>query len=191
MLKTVATAICAGALACGCTALRVGEPPAPRPVKADKPVEQAQAAVPVAPPGPTAPPRTAPSQTPPISPQTPPIPPEPAATPAPPASAPPAAVADDEVIIDDNAPRFPLTGGYAPADPADVGASAAQKIAIDEIYRRDPTRALVENVTRELQVVAGLNYRFVVTMSGGVKYRVVVYRPLQGDMRVTEYEKLQ
>lgn len=97
---------------------------------------------------------------------------------------------DPDVIIDDSAPRLPITGGYAPADKDDVGASAAEKIAIDEIYRRDPQRSLVESVTREVQVVAGLNYRFVVKMSGASSYRIVVYRPLQGGMSVTSFEKL-
>jgi hypothetical protein len=101
-----------------------------------------------------------------------------------------AAPADPDVIIDDSAPRLPLAGGYAPADKDDVGANAAEKLAIEEIYRRDPQRSLVESVTRELQVVAGLNYRFVVKMSGANSYRVVVYRPLEGDMRVSEFEKL-
>jgi hypothetical protein len=100
-----------------------------------------------------------------------------------------AAVAED-VIIDDSAPRLPITGGYAPADRDDVGANAAEALAIAEIYRREPQRSLVESATRELQVVAGLNYRFVVKMSGANSYRVVVYRPLEGDMRVTEFEKL-
>lgn len=101
-----------------------------------------------------------------------------------------AAPAGSDIIIDDSAPRLPITGGYAPADKDDVGASAAEKLAIDEIYRREPQRSLVESVTRELQVVAGLNYRFVVKMSGANSYRVVVYRPLQGEMRVSEFEKL-
>ena len=97
---------------------------------------------------------------------------------------------DEDIIIDDNAPRLPLTGAYAAADPQDIGANAAEKIAIEEIYRREPQRALVENVERELQIVAGVNYRFMVRMSSGERYQIIVYRPLEGDMQVTSYRKL-
>ena len=51
-------------------------------------------------------------------------------------------------------------------------------------------RALVEKVTAEQQVVAGLNYSFTIVMTGGSTYRIVVYRDLQGAMSVTSYEKV-
>ena len=67
---------------------------------------------------------------------------------------------------------------------------AAEKMAIAEIYSREPQRGLVEDVQREAQVVAGMNYRFTVKMSGQNSYRVVVFRPLDGEMMVTSFEKL-
>lgn len=89
------------------------------------------------------------------------------------------------------APAGPvITGGYGGADLNDAGVKAAQAIAVNEIYTRQPTRALVDKVTAETQVVAGLNYRFNITMSGGATYRVVVYRNLQGEMSVSSFEKL-
>ena len=88
------------------------------------------------------------------------------------------------------APRPVITGGYGGADLNDAGVKAAQAIAVNEIYTRHPTRALVDKVTAETQVVAGLNYRFNITMSGGAAYRVVVYRNLQGEMSVSSFEKL-
>lgn len=81
-------------------------------------------------------------------------------------------------------------GGYSPADAANPDVAAAEKLAIDEIYRREPQRSLVESVTREQQVVAGMNYRFIVRMSGANSYSVVVYKPLQGGMAVSSFEKL-
>ena len=69
-------------------------------------------------------------------------------------------------------------------------ATAAEKLAVDEIYRLEPQRSLVENVTREQQVVAGMNFRFTVKMTGMNSYRVVVYKPLQGEMTVSGFEKL-
>lgn len=88
------------------------------------------------------------------------------------------------------APVGPIAGGYGQSNPEDEGLKAAQKIAVDEIYKRNPTRALVEKATAETQVVAGLNYRFTIVMSGGATYRVVVFRDLQGAMSVTSYEKV-
>ena len=84
----------------------------------------------------------------------------------------------------------PLVGGYGNADLNDEGVKAAQALAVNEIYTRNPTRALVEKVSVETQVVAGLNYRFNIVMSGGAAYRVIVFRNLQGEMSVTEFEKL-
>ena len=83
-----------------------------------------------------------------------------------------------------------LVGGYSPANASDPELMAAEKVAIGEIYRRDPQRGLVEDVQREAQVVAGMNYRFTVKMSGMNSYRVVVFRPLQGELMVTSFEKL-
>ena len=83
-----------------------------------------------------------------------------------------------------------IVGGYGPADLASPDVKAAEKLAIDEIYRREPQRGLVENVTREQQVVAGMNYRFSVKMTGQNAYRIVVYKPLQGEMQVSSFEKL-
>lgn len=83
-----------------------------------------------------------------------------------------------------------IVGGYSAADLSDANVKAAQAIAVNEIYARNPTRGLVEKVSAETQVVAGRNYRFNVTMTGGASYRVVVLQPLQGEMKVSTYEKL-
>jgi hypothetical protein len=87
-------------------------------------------------------------------------------------------------------PEPAIVGGYAPADLAYETVKAAQTVATDAIYTRDPTRALVEKVEAEQQVVAGMNYRFVITMTGGAKFGVTVFRDLDGKMEVTEYAKL-
>lgn len=83
-----------------------------------------------------------------------------------------------------------IVGGYGSSNPADEGVKAAQAIAVNEIYTRNPTRALVDKVSAETQVVAGLNYRFTIVMTGGAAYRVIVFRNLQGGMSVTSFEKL-
>ena len=83
-----------------------------------------------------------------------------------------------------------ITGGYAKADKAEARTKEAEDFAVAEIYKRNPTRALVENVDVKVQVVAGLNYAFDITMTGGAHYKVVVYRDLQNVMKVTSYEKV-
>lgn len=111
------------------------------------------------------------------------------AKPAEPAAAPAEAdVATPDANVE--TPPDVVVGGYAPADIADPAVKEAHDLAVAEIYKRDPTRALVENVTAEVQVVAGLNYRFDIQMGGGAKYRVVVYRNLQNELTVSEYEKI-
>ncbi|OYX48241.1 MAG: hypothetical protein B7Y90_11390 [Alphaproteobacteria bacterium 32-64-14] len=76
------------------------------------------------------------------------------------------------------APPPMITGGYAKADPADARTQEAQALAVAEIYKRNPTRALVEKAD------------FDITMTGGARYKIVVYRTLQNALSVTSYEKL-
>src|SRR5690242_3261445 len=65
----------------------------------------------------------------------------------------------------------PVVGGYSPANKSDPNVVAAEKLAIDEIYKRVPQRSLAETVSREQQVVAGMNYRFSIKMSGENSWR--------------------
>jgi hypothetical protein len=90
------------------------------------------------------------------------------------------------------AQRPVIVGGYAPADANDADVKAAEALAVAEIYKREPQRGVVESVTRELQTVAGMNYRFTIKMTGVNSYLVVVYKPLpgQGALSVTTFEKV-
>lgn len=114
----------------------------------------------------------------------------PTSAPAPEPAAEPAAPAGEETPAP-APPEVPIAGGYASADLEDAGVKAALAVATDAIYTRDPTRALVEKAEAQVQVVAGLNYAFDITMTGGAHYKIVVYKPL-GDakMEVTSYEKV-
>jgi hypothetical protein len=88
-------------------------------------------------------------------------------------------------------PRPVITGGYAPADASTMGFDEAKALAIAEVYKREPQRGIAEKVTGQVQVVAGLNYEFDITMTGANHhYKVVVYKPLQGAMQVTSFTKL-
>jgi len=88
------------------------------------------------------------------------------------------------------APGPVIVGGYAPADMNDPNVKAAYGLALNELYRRNPTRALDEKKSAEQQVVAGMNYRFRIEMSGRAVYSITVYRDLQGAMSVSDYQKL-
>ncbi len=88
-----------------------------------------------------------------------------------------------------------VTGGYGTGDLEEDGAKTALSIATEAIYQRYPTRALVEAVTLETQVVAGLNYRYSIEMSGSQNargiYEATVYRDLDDNFELTSLAKLQ
>ncbi|MEL6754612.1 MAG: hypothetical protein AAFO57_11345 [Pseudomonadota bacterium] len=95
----------------------------------------------------------------------------------------------------DPADYEPLPGGFGPGDPSEPGAKVAYEMVVDAIYEQYPTRALVDVVTLETQVVAGLNYRFRVEMTGAPEARAIyqakVYRDLEDTYEITSLEKIQ
>ena len=91
-------------------------------------------------------------------------------------------------------PPMPMiTGGYSATEVKGAEIEAARDLAVAEIYKQFPTRALVQKVMAEVQVVAGLNYRFRIQMSGdsGPTYEAVVFRSLQNTMSVTSLKKVK
>jgi hypothetical protein len=86
-------------------------------------------------------------------------------------------------------PSPQIAGGYGSADLDSADAKAALALATAELYQKFPQRALVEKTSAEVQVVAGLNYRFDIQMTGGKHYTAVVYKPLQGAMTVSSVEE--
>jgi len=80
-----------------------------------------------------------------------------------------------------------IVGGYAPASGQEAGYAEAEALAIKTIYDRDPQRGIVTSKSAQVQVVAGMNFRFEIVMSSGQKYHVTVYRDLQGKLSVTNY----
>ena len=96
-----------------------------------------------------------------------------------------------EIHEDAGGVRPPVVGGYTgagPVDEADANQKAARDFAVAEIYKKFPQRGLVESATVKLQVVAGLNYQFHITMTGAKAYDVVVYRDLQGRMSLSKLD---
>ena len=84
-----------------------------------------------------------------------------------------------------------MVGGYGPANLDDVLVKQAEDFAIAELYKRFPSRATVEKVTAESQIVAGANYHFHIKMSGfsGHAYDVLVFRSLQGELTLKDIQK--
>lgn len=81
----------------------------------------------------------------------------------------------------------PRTGGYAAAEVTDddvfIGA-----FAVGELNLPDVTLTRVDSVSR--QVVAGLNVRLELTLSDASRWRVVVYKGLDGSLKLTSSEPI-
>ena len=92
-------------------------------------------------------------------------------------------------------PEDILVGGYVDADIDDEASLKAKNLMIDAIYKKYPTRALVDKVDMEIQVVAGLNYRFRVEMTGAQSTRDIftgtVYRDIRDNYELTSLNKLK
>jgi hypothetical protein len=87
-----------------------------------------------------------------------------------------------------------IVGGYAPAEETDLNMQAARKVAMAQLYRVYPTTTHIANITSEVQIVEGTNYRFRIEMEGPPQsrsiYSVIVYRDLKGAMSVTQLNKI-
>lgn len=80
------------------------------------------------------------------------------------------------------APRPQVVGGWQVAR-VDAAARMAAQAAVSAIRR--PNAQLVEINSVETQVVAGINYRLVLTLSDHSRWQAVVWRRLNGKMEVT------
>ena len=83
------------------------------------------------------------------------------------------------------AAAIPILGGYRAVDPSDEGVQAAGAFAANALGGE-----LASVDSAEQQSVAGTNYRLELSLSSGARYRVVVYRSLQGEMSLTSQEQL-
>ena len=88
-----------------------------------------------------------------------------------------------------------IAGGFVPGDLEDEGAQTAFSLVQTAIYDRYPSPALVDTVQMDMQVVAGLNYRFRIEMTGAPEsraiYEAVVYRDLDDNYEITSLNRLQ
>lgn len=89
--------------------------------------------------------------------------------------------------------REGLPGGYSSAE-AEKDVEAAANFAIREIANREGVVLNLRNISEaEKQVVAGMNYRFILTLDRAGKTRqakVVVFRDLKSRYSLTSWEWL-
>ncbi|MEL6386258.1 MAG: hypothetical protein AAFR00_02810 [Pseudomonadota bacterium] len=87
----------------------------------------------------------------------------------------------------------PLAGGYTPT--AVIGdTQIACNVAMEAVYDRQPSAATIEVVAAQVQVVAGLNHRCLLSLAGeeaaARRYRVTVYQDLDRTFTVTDFAEL-
>ncbi len=86
-------------------------------------------------------------------------------------------------------PAPPVVGGWSEVPgallQAEVGAAA--RFGVSKLPR--PHGALVRIVGAERQVVAGMNYRMLVVLKGGAKWRLQVWKKLDGTMELTHFKR--
>lgn len=80
------------------------------------------------------------------------------------------------------APAPVLVGGWHPADPD--AATKAARFALPHLKEKRPRLRRI--LTAEQQIVAGLNVRLTLLLRNGHRWRVTVWRKLDGGMVVTE-----
>jgi hypothetical protein len=80
------------------------------------------------------------------------------------------------------APGPALVGGWHPADPD--AATKAARFALPHLKEKRPRLRRI--LSAEQQIVAGVNVRLTLLLRNGHRWRVTVWRKLDGGMVVTE-----
>ena len=80
--------------------------------------------------------------------------------------------------------RAPLVGGFAPMSPRAPELGPVVQAAITHITPQPRAKGRV--LVAERQVVAGMNYRLLLKLRDGSRWRVVVWQKLDGTREVTE-----
>ena len=84
------------------------------------------------------------------------------------------------------APAPALVGGWHPADPD--AATKAARFALPHLKEKRPRLRRI--LSAEQQIVAGVNLRLTLQLRNGHRWRVTVWRKLDGGMVVTEAIRL-
>ena len=84
-------------------------------------------------------------------------------------------------------PAVPIAGGWSATSQQDARPAAA--FAVAHLPRRHARLARI--VSAERQVVAGTNYRMVLRLTDGTRWRVVVWQKLDRSMSLSEATRLR
>lgn len=85
------------------------------------------------------------------------------------------------------APAPALVGGWHPADPD--AATKAARFALPHLKEKHPRLRRI--LFAEQQIVAGVNVRLTLLLRNGHRWRVTVWRKLDGGMVVTEAARVE
>ncbi len=84
--------------------------------------------------------------------------------------------------------KVPVAGGWSAASPTDAGVLAAAQAATSQL---GPAGATLKRVlAAQQQVVAGLNYQLDLMLTDGSRWRVTVWRRLDGGHELTSSQRL-
>lgn len=113
-------------------------------------------------------------------------PPAPPPSPAPVVAPAPAPVANGAVAVPQTevAAAPPIMGGFSRVDPRAPDLVPVVKVAVMHLTPARHARARV--LAAERQVVAGLNYRLLLKLRDGSRWRVTVWQKLDHSLQVTE-----
>lgn len=100
-----------------------------------------------------------------------------------------AQAAPDKIIPRLEAGPPATVGGFAQAKDSAPELRAARNMAVAELIKRKGANTAPNVIREEVQVVAGLNFRFLIKTAQGPTYEVIVFRPLTGAMAVTKFEQ--
>ena len=81
-----------------------------------------------------------------------------------------------------------IPGGFRDVAVTDPDVRAAARFGVAHLRPPHPRLASIDGAQQ--QVVAGMNYRIDVTLTDRSRWRLTVYRPLRGEMRLTSAARI-
>lgn len=86
-------------------------------------------------------------------------------------------------------PPAPMVGGWSEVPSAQVAAELGPVARFGVAHLPRPHGSLKQIVGGERQVVAGMNYRVLVVLSDGSRWRLQVWKKLDGTMELTRFKR--
>lgn len=86
-------------------------------------------------------------------------------------------------------PAAPIVGGWSELPRTDPELAAVARFVVPRLPRKQPRLLRIEGGER--QVVAGINYRIVLQLTDRSRWRVQVWRKLDGTYQLTHHERIR